>query len=109
LIQVELGDLKKVGKEIAESLGRRLKTEVELKGKIILVPDTSDGTKIGVKDVKMQLKHVLHHLSFSDEYRVLLEEHRIKIIRIAEKVRRTEPKGTAPAAAESLPYFFPGR
>jgi hypothetical protein len=108
LIQVELGDLKKVGKEIAESLGRRLKTEVELKGKMIVVPDASGGAKIGVKDVKMQLKHVLHHLSLSEEYRVLSEEHRIRIVRIEEKVRRAQQKGTPPPASESLPYFFPG-
>lgn len=107
MIEVELGDLKKVGKEIAESLGHRLNTEVSLKGKIILVPDTASGRKLGVKDVKTEVKHALHHLGFSDEYRVLTEQHRIKIVRVEEKIRPVEHRGTPPPAAQSLPYFFP--
>jgi len=102
-----LGDLKKVGKEIAESLGQKLNTEVSLKGKIILVPDAASGKKFGVKDVKTQVKHVLHHLGFSDEYRVLTEHHIVRIVRVEEKVRPMEKEGTPPPAAQTLPYFFP--
>lgn len=107
MIEVELGDLKKVGKEIAESLNQRLNTEVTVKGKVILIPDTAGGRKLGVKDVKLQVKHVLHHLGFSDEYRVLTEHHIVKIVRVVEKIRPMEKEGTPPPAAQSLPYFFP--
>jgi hypothetical protein len=107
LIEVELGDLKKVGKEIAESLNQRMKTEVQLKGKLILIPDEIGGKKVSVKDAKMQVKHVLHHLSFSGEYRVLTEQHKIKIVRVEEKARPAQEKGTPPPAPQSLPYFFP--
>ena len=107
MIEVELGDLKKVGKEIAESLSQRLNTEVSLKGRVILVPDTDGGRRFSVKDVKMQLKHVLHHLTFSHEYRVLTEQHKVKIVRVEEKVRSMERDGTPPPASKTLPYFFP--
>ena len=107
MIEIELGDLKKVGKEIAESLSERMKTQVTLKGRVILVPDTDGGRRFSVKDVKMQLKHVLHHLAFSDEYRVLTEQHKVKIVRVEEKVRPMEREGTPPPASQTLPYFFP--
>jgi hypothetical protein len=107
LIEVELGDLKKVGKEIAESLGQRLKTEVTQKGKLLIIPGAASGSSIGVKDVKLQVKHVLHQLGFSEEYRVLAEHHTVRIEKVKEKVRYAERKGTAPPPAQSLPYFFP--
>ena len=107
MIEVELGDLKKVGKEIAESLSERLNTDATLKGRVILLPDIASGKKFGVKDVKLQVKHVLHHLGFSDEYRVLTEQHRVRIVRVEEKIRPLEHKGTPPPASQSLPYFFP--
>jgi hypothetical protein len=107
LIEIELGDLKKVGKEIAESLGERLRTEVSLKGKLLIVSDVTSGSKLGVKDVKLQVKHVLHQLGFSEEYRVLTEHHRVRIVRVEEKVRYAEREGAAPPPSQSLPYFFP--
>jgi hypothetical protein len=106
LIEVELGELKKVGKEFAESLGDRLKTEVAVKGKLLQVPDTE--SKVTVKDVKLQVKHVLHQLGFSEEYRVLAEHHTVKIVKVGEKYRPVERKGGVPAPSQSLPYFFPG-
>ena len=105
---MELGELKKVGKEFAESLGDRLKIEVALKGKVLIVPDTGAENKLNVKDVKQQVKHVLHQLGFSDEYRVLEEHHTVRIVKVAEKYRPVERKGGAPAPSKSLPYFFPG-
>jgi len=102
-----LGDLKKVGKELAEALRQRLKTDVSQKGKVLLVADTEGASKLGVKDVKLQVKHVLHQLGFSDEYRVLTEQHRIRIVKVEEKVRYVEEKRSAPPPAQSLPYFFP--
>jgi hypothetical protein len=107
LIEVELGELKKVGKEIAESLGQRLKADVSQKGKLLIVPDEGNGSRIGVKDVKLQVKHVLHQLGFSEEYRVLAEHHVVRIEKVKEKVRYEERKGTAPPPSQSLPYFFP--
>jgi hypothetical protein len=43
LVEVELGDLKKVGKDIAEIVSKRVGGEVQLKGKHLLVPDTIKG------------------------------------------------------------------
>ena len=106
-MEVELSDLKRVGKEIAEFLEQRLKAEVGVKGKVLVLPDVVNGRKLGVKDVKLQLKHALHHLGLSDEYRVLAEHHRVRIVKIEEKARPTERRGTTPPAAQSLPYFFP--
>jgi hypothetical protein len=108
LIEIELGDLKKVGKEIAESLGQRLKADVSVKGKLLIVSDSTGGSSLGVKDVKLQVKHVLHHLGFSEEYRVLAEHHIIRIVKVGEKYRPSETRGGAPPPSQSLPYFFPG-
>jgi hypothetical protein len=107
LVEVELSDLKSFGKEIAEFLEQRLKAEVDVKGKVLLLPDTVNGHKLGVKDAKVQLKHALHHLGLSDEYRVLAEHHRVRIVKIEEKSRPMERRGTTPPPAQSLPYFFP--
>jgi hypothetical protein len=107
LIEVELANLKKFGKEIAESLRQRLKTDVSQKGKVLLVADTEGGSKLGVKDVKLQVKHVLHQLGFSDEYRVLTEQHRIRIVKLEEKTKYVEEKRRSPPPAQSLPYLFP--
>lgn len=108
MTEVELGDLKKVGKEIAEKLGDRLKADVTLHGKTLTVPDIIEGKRLGVKDLKLQVKHVLHHLHLSEDYRVLAEHKRIRIVRLEEKEKHGEREGTAPAPAQSLPYFFPG-
>jgi len=102
-----LGDLKKVGKEIAESLCQRLKADVSQKGKVLVVADMESGTKLGVKDVKLQVKHVLHQMGFSEEYRVLAEQHRVRIVKLEEKTRYVEEKRKVPPPAQSLPYFFP--
>jgi hypothetical protein len=107
LIEVELGELKKVGKEIAESLGQRLRADVSQKGKFLIVPDAAEGNRIGVKDVKLQVKHVLHQLGFSEEYRVLAEHHAVRIEKVKEKVKHEKRKGTTPPPSQSLPYFFP--
>lgn len=107
MIEVELGDLKNVGKEFAESLGQRMKTEVTVKGKTALVPDIVNGKKVGAKDVKIQVKHVIHQLGFSEEYRVLTEHHKVRIVKVEEKTRPMEREGTAPPPSQSLPYFFP--
>ena len=107
MIEIELGDLKKVGKELAESLGQRLKTEVSLKGRLLIVADTAGATKFGVKDVKLQVKHVLHQLGFSEEYRVLAEHHMVRIVKVGEKYRPSEREGRAAPPSQSLPYFFP--
>lgn len=107
LVEVELGGLKKVGKEIAEILEQRLKTEVEVKGKSLIVPDTVNGKHYGVKDMKLHVKHALHQLGLSEEYRVLAEHHKIRVVKVEEKVRYAERESRAPPPAQSLPYFFP--
>jgi len=108
LIEVELGDLKKVGKEISNILETKLGAEVVLKGSRLIVSDRTDGPRFGVKDVKIQLKRVLHHIGLSDEYRVLAEYHEIRIVREKEKPRRApERRGVAPPPSQSLPYLFP--
>ncbi|MGD0177288.1 MAG: hypothetical protein ABSC50_10745 [Candidatus Bathyarchaeia archaeon] len=108
MIEVELGDLKKVGNDIANLLGQRLKAEVTLKGKTLLVPDTVNGKRLGVKDLKLQVKHVLHHMHFSDDYRVLAEHQKIRIVRVEEKPKHAEREGSAAPPAQTMPYFFPG-
>jgi len=108
LVEVELGDLKKVSKEIAEILRTRLGEEVQVKGKLILIPDTIKGKHYGVKDVKLIMKHALHQLGMSEEYRVLAEHHQVRIVKVEEKTRYAERQGAAPPPSQSLPYFFPG-
>jgi hypothetical protein len=108
LIEVELGDLKKVGNDVADLLGQRLRAEVTVKGKTLLIPDSVNGKQVGIKDLKLQVKHVLHHMHLSDNYRVLAEHQKIRIVRVEERTRREEREGGAPAPAQSLPYFFPG-
>jgi hypothetical protein len=108
LLEVELGDIKKVGDDFADMLGQRLRAEVTVKGKTLLVPENVNGRQVGVKDLKLQVKHVLHHMHLSDDYRVLAEHQKIRIVRVEEKVKHAQREGTAPAPAQSLPYFFPG-
>jgi hypothetical protein len=108
LVEVELGDLKKVGKDIAEIVSKKLGGEVQVKGKVLLVPDTIRGKHYGVKDVKLVMKHALHQLGMSDDYRVLAEHHQIRIVKVEEKTRYAEREGVAPPPSQSLPYFFPG-
>ena len=106
MVEVELGDLKKVGKDIAEILDKRLKAQVEVKGKSLIVPDTVNGKHYGVKDMKLHVKHALHQLGLSEEYRVLIEHHKIRIVKVEEKAKYAEREGAAPPPAQSLPYFF---
>ena len=108
LVEVELGDLKKVGKEIAEAVNKKIGAEVQVKGKLLLIPDTVNGKHYGVKDVKLLMKHALHQLGMANEYRVLAEHHQVRIVKIEEKERYAERGGTAPPPSQSLPYFFPG-
>ncbi len=108
MIEVELGDLRKVGNEIADLLGERIRAEVALKGKTLLIPETVNGKRFGVKDLKLQVKHVLHHMHLSDDYRVLTEHQKIRIVKVEEKVKHAEREGSAPPPAQTLPYFFPG-
>jgi hypothetical protein len=108
LVEVELGDLKKVGKDIADVVSRKLGGEVQVKGKLLIIPDTVNGKHYGVKDVKLIMKHALHQLGMSDEYRVLAEHHQVRIVKVEEKARYAEREGVAPPPSQSLPYFFPG-
>ena len=108
MIEVELGDLKKLGKEFAEILKERLKTEITVKGATIILGDPTSG-QLSMKDAKLQVKHALHHLKLSDEYRVHSEHHKIRLARVEEKkAHYVDKAGTAPPPAKSLPYFFPG-
>jgi hypothetical protein len=106
-IEVEIGDLKEVGKEFARLLEERLKTDVEMSGNKLTLREGSSG-HLRLKDVKMQAKHVLHHLGFTHRYRVLSEHSLIRIVRVEEKERRhTEKEGVPPSPSQSLPYLFP--
>jgi hypothetical protein len=104
LIEVELNDLKKIAKDLAEILEQRLKTEVTVKGGKL----TLNNEQVGVKDAKLQVKHALHQLRLSEEYRVLAEHHRIRIVRVAQRSHYVGKEGAAPPPAQSMPYFFPG-
>lgn len=107
MVEVELSDLKRMGQDIAEILSERLNAQVDVKGKLLVIPDAANGRKLSVKDVKLQLKRTLHHLGLSENYRVLEEHHRFRIVKVVEKEKVAERKSTAPPPAQSLPYFFP--
>jgi len=108
VIEVELGELKKVGKDFAEVLKQRMKTDVTVKGGTIIVSDPTNGS-LSMKDAKLHVKHALHHLKLDEDYRVLSEHHKIHLVRVEEKRTHYVGKaGTAPAPGKSLPYFFPG-
>jgi hypothetical protein len=103
LILIELNDLKKLGKDLAEILKQRLKTDVNVKGGTLTLNDA----KVGVKEVKLQVKHVLHQLGLLDEYRVLTEHHKVRIVKVEHRSHSVDKRGMAPAPSQSLPYFFP--
>lgn len=108
LTEIELSDLKKAGNDIAELLGERMRTEITMKDSVLIVPDTVNGKIVEIKDVKLQVKHALHHLGLSDEYRVLADHHRIIIEKVKKTPQHPQHEGTAPSPYQTLPYFFPG-
>ncbi|MGO9644277.1 MAG: hypothetical protein ACLPY5_05965 [Candidatus Bathyarchaeia archaeon] len=108
MIEIELGDLKKVGNDIAELLGERMGTEVAVSNCALIVPDTVNGKRLEVKDVKFQVKHVLHHLDLSDDYRVLAGHRTIIIEKVKKMPHHAQREGTPPSPYQTLPYFFPG-
>ena len=91
LIEVELGDIKKVKKEFADLLKQRLNTDVTMKGGKLLL-DQTDG-HVNPKDVKLQVEHALRHLGFTEGYRVLSEHHIIRIEKLAEKKKPKVEEG----------------
>jgi hypothetical protein len=106
LIEVELGDLKKVENELADLLRQRLKADIKIKGgKLIL--DDSNG-RLSHKDAKQQVEHALHHLGLGNEYRVHSQHQLIQIVKKAKKTKYAEKKGTTPSPNQTMPYFFPG-
>ena len=106
LIEIEVGDIKKVEKELADLLRERLKTDVTVKGGKLLL-DQTDG-HVNPKDAKLQVKHALRHLGLEEGYRVLSEHHIIRIEKLVEKKKhKFEKEREAPAVARSMPYFFP--
>jgi hypothetical protein len=107
VIEVELGELKKLGKDFAELLKQRLKTEITVKGGTLILSDPANG-QLSMKDAKLQVKHALHHLNLSDDYRVHSEHHKIHLMRVEERKTHYVEKGrAAPPPSKSLPYFFP--
>jgi len=108
MIEVDLGDLGKAGQDVSQLLRDRLRAEVIVERTKLIVSEEARGSRFGVKEVKTQVKHILHHLGLSDEYRVLAEHRKIRIARVKEKPRPcAERKGSAPPPSQSLPYFFP--
>ncbi len=106
-MEVELGDLKKMGAEISRILEEKLGTEVAVKGSRLIMSDVENHPHSGVRDVKMEVKRVLHHLGISD-YRALEEHHRILIVRVKQRAKpRKERKGLPLPPSQSLPYLFP--
>lgn len=90
LIEVELGDIKKVEKELAEMLRQRLKTDVTAKGGKLLLNQTEG--HVSPKDAKLQVEHALHHLGLAEGHRVLSEHHIIRIEKLAEKKKHKVEK-----------------
>jgi hypothetical protein len=107
-VEIELNNPKKMEEDISRLLGQRLKMSVTLKGHTLLVPDiTAKGYRLKVKDLKLYVKHVLHQLNLSDDFRVLTDRHRIRIVKIKKKVHHAQREGTAPPPSQTLPYLFP--
>jgi hypothetical protein len=101
-----MGDLKVVSKEFARLLEERVRTKVELNGnKLMLRQDPI--RHLRARDVKIGTKHVLHHLGFSHDYRVLSENSRIRIVRVEEKRKAVKKETVPPNPAQTLPYLFP--
>lgn len=108
MIEVELGDLKKVGKDLSEILKQRMKSEITIKGSTLILNDSAD-QQVSMKDAKLQMKHALHQLKLSEEYRVLSEHHKIRLVRVEQsRAHYVEKRSAAPPPSKSLPYFFPG-
>jgi hypothetical protein len=105
-IEVELGDLSEVGKEFARLLRERLKTEAIIRGSRVTLREDSSGHP-HPKEVKMLVKHVLHHLGFSQGYRVLSGRNVIRIVKVEKKQRHAEKEGVAASPSQTLPYLFP--
>jgi len=105
-VEVEIGDLKEFGRELGKMLQERLKSNVEMNGNMLMLSESPNG-HLRPKDVKMQVKHILHHLGFSHEYRVLSEHTLIRIVRVEKKRRHMEKSGAIPNPSQSLPYLFP--
>ena len=91
MIEIELGEIKRVEKELADLLRQRLKTDVTVKGGKLLL-DQSDG-HVSPKDAKLQVKHALHHLGLEEGYRVLSEHHIIRIEKLTEKKKPKAEEG----------------
>jgi hypothetical protein len=107
-VEIELNNLKKMEEDVSRLLGQRLEMTITLKEHILLVPDiTAKGYRLKVKDLKLHIKHVLHQLNLSDDFRVLTDRHRIRIVKIKEKVHHAQREGTAPSPSQTLPYLFP--
>ena len=102
-----MGDLKKVGNDFADLLGQRLRAEVTVKGKTLLVREAANGKQIGIKDLKLQVKHVLHHMHLSDDYRVLAEHQKIRIVRVEERTRRAGKRRECTGSSTELAVLFP--
>ena len=102
LIEVELGDLKKMGGEISRLLEIKLRTEVAVKGSKLIVSEDKNDPQPRVKEVKMEVKRVLHHLGLS-HYRPVEEHHRILIVRLKEKPKLPHRKERITSATITIP------
>lgn len=108
MIEVDLSDLEKRGKEISQLLEEKLRTGITVKGRRLILLEKEDTRRFSIKEVKSQLKNVLHSLGFSDRYRILVDRQKIRIVKKLEKSRLpVQRKGTVPSAPRTLPYFFP--
>ena len=108
MIEVELGDLKSVRDDLSEILEQRMRIEIAVKGSTLILNDSSN-RQVSMKDAKLQVKHALHQLKLSEEYRVLSEHHKIRLVRVEQsRAHYVEKRSAAPPPSKSLPYFFPG-
>ena len=106
MIEVEVGDLKRIEKELADLLRQRLKADVKINGSKLTLDDSNG--RLNHKDAEHQVEHALHHLGLGDEYRVHSQHELILIVKKAKKTKYVEKKGTTPSPNQTMPYFFPG-
>lgn len=106
MITVDASDLKKEVNALAEFLQSKLQASVVRKGKMLVIEDSKNPTR--TRDVKMYLKHFLHHRGFED-YRVTVDRSFVRVVKVKTHKRSKAPRkeGTVPHPADTMPWYYP--
>lgn len=105
MITVDASALKEEVNTLTEFLQSKLQTSITMKGKTLLIDDSS--APIKTKDVKMHLNRFIHKRGFSKEYRVTVNRSLIIIVKHHKKPTTHRDKSVPPHPADTMPWFFP--